>query len=180
MNSKRKMIGNIYAASRIRAGIMTRDEALDRGLPTTYSMLSEYETGKTLPGENLVFCMAKLYNDFPMLVYEHMITQTQAGRLLAEQTGFTIIRGDIPEATLCYINEHNHIDLLLGEFINVISDKRIDASEEAAARDFLAKVGHTVGRGMGLIATLNPLLKEKTAFAEAAQKAKPINNFILS
>jgi hypothetical protein len=115
---------NMYFLARVKSGFKTRAGAADR-LNVSYDSLADYETGVTVPNEDIVFAMAEVYKN-QMLIVEHLM-QTRTGKFLRERFGLDFEVGELTRATLGFVNCHRHVNL--DRLISAVWDGQITQDE---------------------------------------------------
>ena len=113
---------NIYKLCR-EAAWTNQDVAADL-LGVSIRSLSDYETGKTIPPEDVVCRMVEIYNS-PILAYMHLKTNNEVGRRFLPE-----IRVDnLSEAVLrLQMNKHS-LDSIEPQIVQIACDGIIDENE---------------------------------------------------
>lgn len=113
---------NIYRLARDAASI-TRDQASERINSSTRS-LADYETGKTIPGDDIVCLMIEVYGA-PWLAYKHLQMSSKVGQKHLPDIEIT----DLPKSVLRFQKEVNDLGKVNDDMVEVACDGRIDEDE---------------------------------------------------
>jgi hypothetical protein len=172
--NKAEATENIYlkarmAASAVNSSLRVRGIAAEE-LHVSVDSLFNYENGKTVPNEDMVFNMAELYGD-QMLIVEHFM-QSRTGQFLKEKFGLDCQTGELSQATLGFIKGHKHIDL--ERLIAVAWDGEITSEEKRDARLLETNVSFLVRQSIQLLWALqeNRYLETERQTKVAPEKPK--------
>lgn len=156
---------NIYLKSRLAAGFDNRGVAAEK-LHISYDSLFNYESGKTVPNEDMVFAMAELYQD-QMLIVEHF-KQTRIGKFMQEKFGLDYQIGELSRAALGFVDGVWNIEVQ--KLIAIVRDGIISQDELPDAQHMRDVIREIVIRSFPLIWELN----EAVTKLKASEKTKTV------
>lgn len=137
-----KEVNNIYKTARKYAGL-TQEQAAE-GLHISVKTLSEYETGKTKPADDIVAAMIRLYNT-PWLAYQHF-KLSPLGQYLPD-----IIISDLPRAVLRMQKEVKDVVNINNELIDIAADGKLDKKELNTWKRVIEEIKQMIAAGLGVI-----------------------------
>jgi len=115
-------VKNIYKTCRRNAG-MSQETALNY-LFVSGRSLSYYETGRTIPGEDVVCRMVEVYGA-PELAYLHLKQNTEVGRRYLPE----LCLNDLPRAVLRLQKEAGDMQSVEKDLVSIACDGEIDSAE---------------------------------------------------
>ncbi|MDF2548787.1 MAG: helix-turn-helix domain protein [Anaerosolibacter sp.] len=135
---------NIYRVARKAAGF-TRESAAEH-ICTSVRSLADYETGKTIPGDDIVCMMAEVYKA-RWLGYMHLQQSTELGRkylpeLHISELSRSVLRFQKEVGDLKYVNE---------DMIEIACDGTVDQQEEERWNHIAKEVHEIIGAAISLI-----------------------------
>ena len=113
---------NIYRLARDSAGI-TREQASEK-INSSVRSLADYETGKTVPGDDIVCLMIEVYNT-QWLSYKHLQQSSKVGQRYLPDIELT----DLPKSVLRFQKEVNDLSRVKDDMVEVACDGRIEEDE---------------------------------------------------
>jgi len=138
------MCRNIYQAARLNAGF-TQLMAAEH-LNVSVRSLADYETNRTIPQEDIVCAMVKLYGA-KWLVYMHMKQNTLLGRLFLPEVEFS----DVAKSVLRLQKEMYDLSKINNSMIEIACDGIVDKYEEQKWERITKEVDDVAGAAMALI-----------------------------
>jgi len=138
------MCRNIYQAARLNAGF-TQLMAAEH-LNVSVRSLADYETNRTIPPEDIVCAMVKLYGA-KWLVYMHMKQNTLLGRLFLPEVEFS----DVAKSVLRLQKEMYDLSKINNSMIEIACDGIVDKQEELRWERITKEVDDVAGAAMALI-----------------------------
>lgn len=118
-----KGCGNIYRFARVSADLS--QEIAAELLYTSSRSLSDYETGRTIPPDEIVCSMVEVYQA-NWLAYEHLRSSSKVGQMFLPMIEFS----DLPKAVLRFQKEVGDIQLVSRDMIEIACDGTVDQEEE--------------------------------------------------
>lgn len=144
---------NIYKTCRYDAG-MNQETAAERLFISTRS-LSDYETGRTIPGDDIVCRMIETYNA-PELAYLYLTTSNEVGKRFLPR----ICMDELPKAVLRLQMKSKHMKDNEGDLISIACDGEIDSTEHVQWLNTKKELHELVGAALAVLFT-----KKKTALS---------------
>jgi transcriptional regulator with XRE-family HTH domain len=139
---------NIYFLARIQAGFKTRAEAAER-LNISYDSLADYETGITVPCEDMVFSMAELYRDQTLIINRFL--QTRTGKFIQQEFGIGERTGELPVAAIGFISPALGVEDVIKKVTAIVKDKVVSRDELPATRAVKKELRELTGQGCRLL-----------------------------
>lgn len=138
------MCRNIYQAARLNAGF-TQLMAAEH-LSVSVRSLADYETNRTIPPEDIVCAMVKLYSA-KWLVYMHIKQNTLLGRLFLPEVEFS----DVAKSVLRLQKEMHDLSKINNSMIEIACDGIVDKQEEQRWDRITKEVDDVAGAAMALV-----------------------------
>lgn len=139
-------VSNIYKKCRDNAE-MNQETAVEHLFISTRS-LSDYETGKTIPGDEVVCLMIELYGA-PELAYLHLKENTEVGRRYLPD----ICLDELPRAVLRLQKESRDMQAIEGDLISIACDGVLDNSEQSLWGKAKAELQDLAGAALAVLFT---------------------------
>ena len=139
-----KSCSNIYQTSRVNAQL-TQIQAAEI-LNVSVRSLVDYETGKTIPGDEVICAMVKAY-DAKCLAYMHLKENTLVGRMYLPEVEFS----DLAKSVLKLQKEISDMRKVNESMIEIACDGVIDEYEEEEWKGIAKEIGDVAGAAMALI-----------------------------
>jgi hypothetical protein len=136
---------NIYKKARLAAGIKSQQIAAEH-LHISVRSLADYETGVTVPPEDVVCGMIKLYGN-RWLGYQHLQEHSEIGRRYLPKIQET----DLAVAVLRLQKEVRDIDNIQSAIVEVVCDGRVDHHERELWGSVEKEVSEVAGAAMALV-----------------------------
>ena len=137
---------NIYKACR-EAAEMSQESAVEH-LYTSTRSLSDYETGRTIPGDDIVCRMIESYNA-PELAYLHLQQNTEVGRRYLP----AICLENLPKAVLRLQKESRDMRIVEGDLISIACDGEVDSTEQSTWARARTELQELVGAALSVLFT---------------------------
>ncbi|ABB14410.1 helix-turn-helix domain-containing protein [Carboxydothermus hydrogenoformans] len=135
---------NIYKIARKNAGL-TQEEAAEM-LYVSVRSLADYESGKTIPPDDVVERMIEIY-DAKYLAYMHLKNSTKIGRRYLPD----ISLNDISRAVLKLQKELNDVEKINPEIIEIICDGEIDEDEKPRWQRITKEINEMAGAALTVV-----------------------------
>ncbi|AHM56384.1 putative prophage lambdaCh01, transcriptional regulator [Peptoclostridium acidaminophilum DSM 3953] len=135
---------NMYQNARQLAGLTQLMAA--EYLNVSVRSLADYETNRTIPPEDIVCAMDKLYNA-RWLVYMHMKQNTLLGRIYLPDVEFS----DVAKSVLRLQKEMHDLSKINNSMIEIACDGIVDKYEEQKWERITKEVDDVAGAAMALI-----------------------------
>lgn len=139
------------------AASFTQDNAADKLHVSTRS-LSDYEGGKTIPGDDVVCAMVELYRA-PDLAYLHLKTNTEVGKRYLPDLHLD----ELPRAVLRLQKESRDMQAIEPELISIACDGVVDRQEAPMWERAKVEVHDLAGAALAVLFARkeeSPLLKQ--------------------
>lgn len=136
---------NIYKKARVAAGIKSQQIAAEK-LHISVRSLADYETGFTVPPEDIVCGMIELYKN-RWLGYQHLQEHSEIGRRYLPKIQET----DLAVAVLKLQKEVRDIDSIQSAMIEVACDGKVDHHERPLWGNVEKEVSEVAGAAMALV-----------------------------
>lgn len=136
---------NIYKKARLAANIKSQELAAEK-LHISRRSLADYETGVTVPPEDVVCAMIELYGN-RWLGYQHLQTHSLIGRRYLPEIQET----DLAVAVLKLQKEVRDIDHIQATMIEVACDGKVDLHEQPKWGFVEKEVREVAGAAMALV-----------------------------
>ncbi|NLW90037.1 MAG: helix-turn-helix domain-containing protein [Syntrophomonadaceae bacterium] len=149
---------NIYKLCRLPAWL-NQDVAAER-LEISPRSLSDYETGKTIPGDDVVCRMIELYGA-PELAYLHLKENTEVGRRYLP----AICLDELPRAVLRLQKESRDMQAIEGDLISIACDGVVDNNEQSLWGKARTELQELAGAALAVLFTR----KEEKPLVRAAR-----------
>ncbi|WP_434565139.1 helix-turn-helix transcriptional regulator [Thermoanaerobacterium thermosaccharolyticum] len=137
---------NIYKIARKNAGF-TQDEAAERLYISTRS-IADYESGKTIPPDDVVCRMIELY-DAPWLGYQHLRYSSEVGKRYLPDITLT----DLARAVLRFQKEVRDIDSIDKDMIDIACDGEINDDELDRWQQVRKEIDEMAGAALAIMFT---------------------------
>lgn len=118
-----KDCGNIYRFARVTARIS--QEVAAELLYTSTRSLSDYESGRTTPPDDIVCAMVEVYSA-SWLAYEHLRVSSKVGQMFLPAIEYS----DLPKAVLRFQKEVGDIQLVSRDMVEIACDGAVEQHEE--------------------------------------------------
>jgi len=135
---------NIYQIARHTAGITQLIAA--EYLNISVRSLADYESNRTIPGDDIVCCMIKTYRA-KWLGYMHLKQNTLIGRLYLPDVEFS----DMAKSVLRLQKEMNDLNKINSSMIEIACDGIVDKYEEQKWERITKEVDDVAGAAMALV-----------------------------
>ena len=142
----KKRCKNIYKTSRDIAGM--NQEVAAEHLYISSRSLSDYETGRTIPGDDIVCRMIETYNA-PELAYLHLKQNTEVGRRYLPD----ICLDELPRAVLRLQKESRDMRMIEGDLISIACDGEVDCTEQSMWGKTKTELQELVGAALAVLFT---------------------------
>lgn len=139
-----KRCENIYKTARKNAG-MTQEEAAEMLHISTRS-LTDYESGRTIPPDDIVCSMCQVYGK-PELGYQHLKNSSEVGRRFLPDLNIT----DLAKAVLRLQKETRDLDNVDADMIAIACDGIIDDSEQEKWKTVKKEISEMAGAALAVI-----------------------------
>jgi len=139
-----KECASIYRAARISADI-TQEVAAEL-LHISSRSLSDYESGRTIPPDDIVCAMVETYSA-QWLAYEHLRTSSEVGRMFLPEIEFS----DLPKAVLMFQKEVGDIQLINRDMVEIACDGTVDHTEAERWHQVGREVTETIGAAFSVL-----------------------------
>lgn len=136
---------NMYGICRHVAGF-TQEEAADR-LHISVRSLAAYESGQTIPSDELVCAMAEIYES-PELVWLHLKHNTKYGVHLPD-----IQLYELPTAVLKLQKEASHLNNVQMDMVEIACDGVVEADEAPVWGRVKGELQDLVGAALAVLYT---------------------------
>lgn len=136
---------NIYKKARLAAGIKSQQVAAEH-LHISVRSLADYETGVTVPPEDVVCGMIELYGN-RWLGYQHLQEHSEIGRRYLPKIQET----DLAVAVLKLQKEVRDIDNIHSAMVEVACDGKIELHEKSLWGSVEKEVSEVAGAAMALV-----------------------------
>jgi len=146
---------NVYGICRHFAGL-TQEEAVDK-LHISVRSLADYESGRSVPSDELVCAMIEVYES-PELLWVHLKHHTQYGPHLPN-----ISLDELPTAVLKLQKETTHLINVQPDMVEIACDGVIGADESPMWGKVKSELRDLAGAALAVLFTR----KEKTAYKAA-------------
>ena len=144
----KKECKTIYKTSRENAQL-SQEAAVEHLYISTRS-LSDYETGRTIPGDDIVCRMIETYNAHE-LAYLHLQQNTEVGRRYLPG----ICLDDLPRAVLRLQKESRHMQAKEGDLIAIACDGEVDSTEQSMWEIAKKELQELAGAALAVLYTRN-------------------------
>ena len=134
---------NIYKVARELAGL-TQEEAASK-IGKSWRSISNYETFSTIPNEETVNEMVKVYNA-PWLAYMHFKRNTLLGRSYLPDVDL----GDLAKSVLRFQKEMNDVISITPDMVDIACDGVIDEHEKEKWDKVKLEVLQCIGAGIAV------------------------------
>lgn len=134
----------IYEFARNIAGF-TRLQAVE-SLNISMRSLADYESGKTIPNDDVVADMANIYGT-GWLGYEHLRTSSELGREVLPSIGFS----DIAKSVLILQKESNDVEGVKNCMIDIACDSKIESHEKLRWSQITKEVRELAGAALSVV-----------------------------
>lgn len=138
-----KKCGNIYKIARKTAGL-TQEQAAER-LNVSVRSLADYETGKTVPKDDIVCAMVEVYGT-KWLGYMHL-KATQVGEKYLPE----LILTDLAKSVLKLQKEIGDVDSLNGDIVEIACDGVVDPGEQPKWKFITKEIDEMAGAALAVI-----------------------------
>ncbi|ADQ06480.1 helix-turn-helix domain protein [Caldicellulosiruptor hydrothermalis 108] len=135
---------NIYKTARKNAGL-TQMQAAEL-LNVSVRSLADYETGKTIPPDDVVIAMIEVYKA-QWLAYSHLQKSTLIGKRYLPEIDLS----DLPKAVLRLKKEIADLEKLDSEIINIACDGKIDKHEKMAWGRIVKEIREAISAAYSVI-----------------------------
>lgn len=136
---------NIYKKARVAAGIKSQQIAAEH-LHISVRSLADYETGVTVPPEDIVCGMIELYGN-RWLGYQHLQAHSEIGRRYLPKIQET----DLAVAVLRLQKEVRDIDSIQSTMIQVACDGIVEHHERSLWGNVEKEISEVAGAAMALV-----------------------------
>lgn len=116
------------------------------GIFVTERSLRDYETGVTVPPDDVVMRMVQHYKD-PWLGYLHMKQTSPLGAYMLPDV---VLPSDLREALLLFQSHRNSISLYDPQMIDITADNLVDDKELPAWKIIRGELSQMAGRALAL------------------------------
>jgi transcriptional regulator with XRE-family HTH domain len=134
---------NIYRIPRVKANL-TQERAAEL-LPTSVESVRAYETGQTMPPDDIVCRMVIIY-DAPELAYQHLMNKSEAARMCLPNVEIR----DLPAAMLRLQKEVTDFIKCRDDLIDITCDGVITPEERPRFDQIVGELDDIVAAIMGL------------------------------
>lgn len=134
---------NIYKIARNNVSL-TQEQAAEL-LHISPRTLSDYESGKTIPGDDLVFKMIEVYGA-DWLAYEHL-KQSRIGKKYLPDIEFA----DLPKSVLRLQKEVRDFEVVSNEIIDIACVGTIESYKSDRWRNIVEKINEMVGAALSVV-----------------------------
>ncbi|NLU53428.1 MAG: transcriptional regulator [Clostridiaceae bacterium] len=135
---------NIYKSARKNAGL-TQEEAAEQ-LFISVRSLTEYESGRTTPPDDVVCRMVEIYKA-KYLAYLHLKNSTEVGRRFLPDLHIM----DLPRSVLRLQKEVKDVTDIHPEIVDVACDGTIEEHEQKTWQDIEKELLEMVGAGLSVV-----------------------------
>jgi len=135
---------NIYKISR-EAADFNQETAASLLFISTRS-LSDYETGKTIPGDDIVCSMVDLYQS-PILAYLHLKLNNEVGRRFLPD----IRDEELSRAVLRFQKEQNDLQTINPQMVSIACDGEVTDEELSGWEQVREEVWHVAAAAMSIL-----------------------------
>lgn len=153
-----KRCENIYKIARKYAGF-SRERAAEL-ICVSVRSLADYETGVTIPPDDVVCSMIEVYQA-PWLGYEHLKNSTAVGQKYLPDIKFS----DLARAVLRFQKEVKDLELVDRALIEIACDGEVDETEKTKWEEVTKEVKEVVSAALAILFTETQ--KEKALIARA-------------
>ncbi len=140
----KKRCVNIYKTARKSAGY-TQEQAAEI-LHVSPRTLSDYESGKTIPGDDIVCKMIEIY-DANWLAYEHLKQSTEIGKRFLPDIDFT----DLAKSVLKLQKEVRDLETVNDDMIDIACDGVIEEDERSKWKNVVKEISEMAGAALAVI-----------------------------
>lgn len=137
---------NIYKISRLDASY-TQESAAEK-LSVSVRSLVDYESGRTIPGDDIVCNMVDIYKA-PELAYLHLKENTEVGKRYLPDLHLD----ELPRAVLRLQKESRDMQAREGDLISIACDGEIDSAEQSTWERTKSELQELVGAAMAVLYT---------------------------
>lgn len=137
---------NIYQAARKIAGFGQEHAA--ELLNVSVRSLADYESGRTIPNDDIVCNMIKIYNS-RILAYLHLKSNTEVGRRYLPD----IHTSDLAQSVLRLHKEVDDLKLVNSDMIEIACDGKVEHHETQRWNIVKKEVNEIAGAALSLIFT---------------------------
>jgi transcriptional regulator with XRE-family HTH domain len=142
----RTSCGNIYKTCRVIADL-TQEKAAEQ-IAISVRSLADYESGKTIPGDDVVCRMVELYQA-PELAYLHLKHSTEVGRRYLPD----LCLDELPRAVLRLQKESRELRMVEPDLIEIACDGVVDRRELPAWEKAIVELHDLAGAALAVIFT---------------------------
>jgi len=135
---------NIYKNARRAAGL-TQEQAAEQLFISVRSLV-DYESGKTLPPDDVVCRMVEVYGSKP-LAYLHLKNSTEVGRRFLPELNIL----DLPRSVLKLQKEVKDITDIQHQMVDVACDGVVDSHEKETWSNIEKELMEMVGAGLSVV-----------------------------
>ncbi len=135
---------NIYKAARESAGFT--QEEVSQLLNVCCRSVSEYETGKTIPNDDIVCAMIEVYGT-RYLAYMHLKRSMEVRKRFLPE----IDVGDLAKLVLRWQKKVGDLHRISGQIMKIACDGKFDGEEKAGWIDVEKKINEVAGAALSLI-----------------------------
>ncbi|HYE08734.1 MAG TPA: helix-turn-helix transcriptional regulator [Patescibacteria group bacterium] len=139
-----KEFRNIYKIARVSAN-MSQEIAAEY-LHTSSRSLSDYESGKTIPPDDIVCFMIELY-EAPWLAYEYLRTSSTVGQKFLPIIDFS----DLAKTVLRFQKEVGDVHQINRDMIEIACDGEIDHKEEGRWNQVSREIWEMISAGLSVV-----------------------------
>lgn len=140
----RRYCGNIYQNARKNANL-TQEQAAER-IPISIRSLVDYETGKTIPNDEIVCRMIEVYG-VEWLGYQHLKQSNLVGERYLPDIEFS----DLAKSVLRLQKEVGDLDTVSRDMIDIACDGKVCSHEEPRWRNIKKEVYEMAGAAFAVI-----------------------------
>lgn len=135
---------NIYKIARKSAGL-TQIQAAEL-INVSVRSLADYETGKTIPPDDVVAAMVEAYQA-PWLAYQHLKESSELGRRYLPDIDFS----DLARAVLRFQKEVGDLKEVNGELIEIACDGQISEHEKPTWQKVAKEIKEVVSAAFAIL-----------------------------
>ena len=139
----KKSCRNIYATARVSAGLSQEQAAAL--LNVSVRSLADYESGKTVPPDDVVCAMIEHYRSL-MLAYHHLKCSTEVGRRYLPE----IHESNLAQLVLRLHKEVDDLKLINADMFEIACDGQIEEKESSRWNSVKKEVREIAGAALAL------------------------------
>ena len=136
--------GNIYKIARSYTNL-TQEQASEL-LHISPRSLSDYEAGKTIPGDDIVCMMIETYGT-SWLAYEHLKQSTVVGQRYLPRIDFT----DLAKSVLRLQKEVRDLECVNNDMIDIACDGLVDKKETDRWNHVVKEINEMAGAALAVV-----------------------------